>query len=66
MAARIQLTTTCHMDLDGQPQIVLPASVIDVTDATKFMGVATVLANETAGPLGPRNSPVSVRNVTKR
>ena len=65
MAARIQLTTTVVMNLDGQPQVVLPASVIDVADASIFAKTATVLA-ETAGTLGPNNSPASVRNVGKR
>lgn len=65
MAARIQLTTTVYMDLDGQPQIVLPGSVVDVADASRFSATATVLA-EIAGALGPRNSPSSVRNVSKR
>ena len=66
MAARIQLTTTVYMDLDGQPQLVLPGSIVDVADATKFSATATLLTNETAGALGPRNSPSSVRSVSKR
>lgn len=66
MAARIQLNTVHYMPLDGQPQIVLPGSVVDVADPGIFANTATVLATETAGALGPRNTPSSVRNVSKR
>ena len=64
MADRIQLTAVHYMDLDGQGQIVLPGSVIDVLTIAAFPSAIKIA--ETAGSLGPRNSPSSVRNVTKR
>ncbi len=58
MADRIQLLVTHYMPLDGQDQIVLPASVVDVPNAGAYP-FAIKLA-EVAGSLGPRNTPSSV------
>ncbi len=65
MAARIQLNVQHFLELDGQWQIVNPGSVIDVADSNVFRGSSTLIA-ETAGSLGPRNTPSSVRNVSKK
>ncbi len=66
MADRIQLNVTHYMPLDGQDQIVLPGSVVDVPSAGIYPVASATKLAETAGSLGPRNTPSSVRNVTKR
>ncbi len=66
MTDRIRLEVTHYIMLDGQPQLVLPASVIDVPSAGIYPAASATKLAETAGSLGPNNSPVSVRNVTKR
>jgi hypothetical protein len=62
MADRVTLTKTCYMKLDGQWQIVLSGSVIDVDKASDLKGVCAPVA-ESAGNLGTGNSHKPVRNM---
>lgn len=62
MVDRIQITVPTYMHLDGQPQIVLPGTVIDVPTASAFRGSSIPVA-ETAGALASHGKPTPVRNV---
>jgi hypothetical protein len=65
MVDRIQIVVPqAVLDLDGQPQIVLSGTILDVDKAEKYTGAAIKLV-ETPGTL-TNNKPTSVRGVRTR
>ena len=65
MTVRIQITKPTYMKLNGQDQIVLPGSVVDVAAAGNWSTENTKVLNEAAGALR-NNQPTGVRNCTSR
>lgn len=64
MVDRITVNVPTYMNLDGQWQIVLPGSVIDVPTAGAFSpSTHTRVRNETAGSLASHGGPTPVRNI---
>lgn len=61
MVDRITLTKTTYMEVDGQPQIVLSGSVIDVPSSTAFEKTAVVEKNTGTLNLPKQNRPHAVR-----
>lgn len=49
MTQRVKLTTDVHMNLDGQPQIVLSGSVIDVPSTVNLSSAHIQVLTEQAG-----------------
>lgn len=62
MPDRITLTSDTYMQLDGQWQVVLRGSVIDVPSHAPFQAVATK-ETEGASPLASHGKPTGVRNL---
>lgn len=63
MVDRITITTPTHMPLDGQWQVVLPGSVIDVPDAGAYSTKNTVPVRGGGGTLASHGKPTPVRNI---
>jgi hypothetical protein len=68
MVDRIQITKECYMELDGQGQIVLPGSIVDVPSADAFSGatIQRLSPAEAAGVLASHGKPTRVRNIRTR
>lgn len=68
MPYRVRLLQDIVMNLDGQTQIVLSGSVIDVPDSMRFHSshIQRLSPGEAAGALHPgHGKPTSVRNIRK-
>lgn len=65
MVKRIQLLKDVYMPLDGQPQIVLSGSVLDVADTFPVHSTTanTLSPGEPAGALKSHGQPTPVRTV---
>ena len=68
MVDRIRLEVPIYMPIDGQWDIVLPGTVLDVASATAFAtGHVTILSpSEPAGTLASHGKPTPVRNVRRK
>lgn len=62
-ASRIQLTQSVYMPLDGQWQVVLPGTVIDLPANVTISPAHAVVLAEAPGQLGAHGKHTSVRNV---
>jgi hypothetical protein len=65
MPDRITITVPTYMELDGQGQIVLPGSIIDVAAAQSFAAVST-LTTAGGGTLASHGKPTPVSKVRTR
>lgn len=64
MVDRIQITKTCWIFCDGQPQVVLSGSVFDVASVVPYASVSLLLSpGEPAGSLASHGKPTPVRTI---
>lgn len=66
MVDRITLKQECYMQLDGQWQIVLPGSVIDVASASAFHDSHKQTVQTNTGTLASHGKPTPVSNIRTR
>ena len=64
--SRIQINVPTYMSVDGQWQIVLPGSVIDLNAKTNISTSCCVPLAESPGTLAPHGGSTSVRNLRTR
>jgi len=62
-AQRVQISVPHFMQLDGQWQVVMPGSVVDMPTAGPVAPTTATVLAETPGNLAPHGKPTPVRNI---